>query len=102
MPEMVELTPNDSSALARLIRFDGLPLEKRREILGEIQAADARAVGEIFLEPERYDGASPKVQATVNRFREWMDVNRHLAKERAKRRRSVRARNTPPALASQP
>ena len=92
MQSMVELTPHDSAALSRLIRFEGLPIEKRREIFGEIEAPDARKVGEVFLDPAKYDGATPAVQATVNRFREWMDANRRLARQRATRRRAAQAR----------
>jgi hypothetical protein len=93
---MVELTPHDSAALSRLVQFTGLPPQKRQEILEEIKAEDARRVGEVLLDPQKYPEAAPEVQATVTRFQEWMEANRRLAREREKRRQAARARHTPP------
>ena len=91
MSAMVELSPHDSAALSRLIRFDRLPAYQRHEILQEIEAADARLVGEVILDPQKYMEAPEKVRATVDRFKEWMAANRRLAGEREKRRRAARA-----------
>jgi hypothetical protein len=102
MPEMIELTPHDSATLNRLARFVRLPAERRQEILSEIEAEDARRVGEVLLDPLKYSEAGPEVQATVDHFHQWMEANRHLAREREKRRQAARARRMPPALASQP
>jgi hypothetical protein len=102
MSAMVELTPHDSAALSRLVRFERLPPKKRLEILEEIQADDARRVGEIVLDPQKLAEATPEVQATVARFRQWQEANRRLARDRAKRQRVAQARRSPATAISQP
>ena len=89
---MVQLTPHDSSALSRLVRFDRLPADKRQEIFDELQAEDARKVGEVVLDPQKYSSAPEPVRATVDRFQQWSEANRRLGKQRALRRQKARAR----------
>jgi hypothetical protein len=89
---MVTLTVHDSGALSRLARFSRLPPETRQSILNEVQAPDARQVGEVLLHPEKYETASPEVKATVDRFNAWVEVNRRLLRQRAIRRRTAEAR----------
>ena len=98
---MVELSPHDAAALSRLVRFALLPADKRQKIFEDILADDARMVGEIILDRQKYEEAPPKVQATVDRFLKWRDVNHRLAEQRASRRRAARARRSPAATASQ-
>jgi hypothetical protein len=78
--EMVELTPGDSEALSRLVRFPN-----HREILDQIQSRDAREVGEAFLDEQAYSAAPPIVRATVDHLKLWKETNRRLAEERAGR-----------------
>jgi hypothetical protein len=88
---MVTLTVHDSGALSRLAGFSRLPPEKRQAILDEVQAEDARQVGEVLLHPEKYETASPEVKATVDRFNAWLEVNRRLSRQREIRRRTADA-----------
>ena len=89
---MVESTPHDSATLSRLVQFVSLPAEKRQEIFDEIEAPEARTVGEGVLDPEKYSGASPAVQATVDRFNQWLQANRRVGRQRANGRRTGRLR----------
>jgi hypothetical protein len=91
---MVELTPHDSGALSRLAQFPRLALDRREAILGEIQAQDARQVGEVLLDPSKYQAAPSQVRATVDRFNAWLKANRRLGKQRASRRVAARARRS--------
>lgn len=88
----MELTPHDSAALSRLVQFDRLPAERRKEILAELESEEARMVGEVVLDPEKYSASTAPVRATVDRFREWLEANRRLGRQRALRRQSARGR----------
>ena len=89
---MVQLTPHDSAVLSRLVQFSGLPDEKRRELLGELQSDDAKMVGEVVLDRQKYDESPEQVRATVDRFEEWLKANRRLGRGRTIRRRTGRSR----------
>jgi hypothetical protein len=86
---MVELSSHDSIALMRLVQYDGLPMERRRQIFSEILEDDAKAVGEVVLDPDRYSLAPERVQATVDHFREWRKRNLEMSQIK-KGRRSYR------------
>lgn len=89
---MVELTPHDSAALSRLVQFEGLPGERRKEILDGLESEEARMVGEAVLDPQKYSESTAPVRETVDRFRLWSENNRRLGRQRALRRRSARGR----------
>jgi hypothetical protein len=89
---MVQLTPHDSAVLSRLVQFGRLPAEKRKEILSEVESAEARMVGEVVLDPQRYSESTPEVRATVDRFQEWSRTNRRLGRHRTAHRRPARTR----------
>jgi hypothetical protein len=89
---MVQLTPHDSAVLTRLVRFGRLPIEKRREILGELEGEDARRVGEAVLDSQKYSESSDQVRATVDRVQKWLDQNRRSVRLRPVHRRSGRSR----------
>ena len=89
MVTMIELTPHDAGVLSRLVQFHGLPIERRLEILNEIESLDARQVGEAVLDPAKLSEFSEPVRATVNRYQEWLENNKRLAR---RRRRAIRSR----------
>ena len=82
------LTPHDSSVLSRLVQFR-LPEQRRLELLSGIEDEDARKVGEVVLDPQKYDGASADVRASVDRFNGWHEANRRLGKQRLMRSRRM-------------
>lgn len=88
MATMVELTPHDAAVLSRLVQFHRLPIEKRREILGELKSAEAREVGESVLDSTKLSTASEQIRATVNRYQLWLENNQRLGRLRKKARRS--------------
>ncbi len=88
MVRMIELTPHDAGVLSRLVQFYGLPIEERQEILNELKSPDARQVGEAVLHPEKLSEFSEPVQATVNRYPEWLDNNTRLGRRRRRVSRS--------------
>jgi hypothetical protein len=88
---MVQLTPHDSAVLSRLVQFGRLPAEKRRELLGELESEDARRVGEVVLDPQKYAESPEQIRATFDRFEQWLQANRRLGRRRAIRRRTGRS-----------
>jgi hypothetical protein len=88
MATMVELTPHDAAVLSRLVQFDRLPIEKRREILGELESPEAREVGEIVLDSTKLSTASEQIRETVNRYQLWLENNKRLGRIRRGARRS--------------
>jgi|SRR5580700_1159234 hypothetical protein len=91
---MVQLTPHDSAVLSRLVQFVQLPVQKRKEILSELESDEAKMVGEAVLDPQKYAESSELVRATVDRFREWSQANQRLGRLRTVRRRAARTRRT--------
>jgi hypothetical protein len=83
---MVQLTPHDSAVLSSLVQFDRLPVEKRRELVNELESPDAKMVGEAVLDRQKYAESPEPIRATVDRFEEWLEANRRLRRRRAKRR----------------
>jgi hypothetical protein len=88
--EMVVLTPHESAVLSRLVQFGRLPVEHRRKMLDEL-SGDARMVGEVVLDRQKYDGSPEHVRATVDRFDQWHEANIRIGRMRANRRRSARS-----------
>jgi hypothetical protein len=88
MATMVELTPHDAAVLSRLVQFHRLPIEKRREILGELKSPDAREVGEIVLDSTKLSSAPEQIRETVNRFQLWLENNQRLGRVRRRARHS--------------
>jgi len=87
---MVRLTPHDAAVLSRLVQFGGLPIEELSKILDQL-SPDAKPVGEAALDAEKYQQSSVDIQATVDRFREWLNNNRRLGRQRPASRRLARA-----------
>jgi len=87
---MVRLTPHDSSAMSALAQLARLSDEGKTELLNELQAPEARLVGEAFLDPQKYAESPDHIRATVDYFREWVENNKRLRREREARRSSSR------------
>ena len=85
---MVELTPHDAAVLSRLVQFHRLPMEKRREIFGELKSPEAKEVGEIVLDSTKLSSASEQIRETVNRYQLWLKNNQRLGQLRRRARRS--------------
>lgn len=88
---MVQLTPHDSAVLSRLVQFGRLPVEECRKLLSDLVSEDARMVGEVVLDPQKYAESPEQIRATVDRFEQWLQANRPLGRRRAIRRRSGRS-----------
>lgn len=88
---MVQLTPHDSSVLSRLVQFRRLSKERRQEIWSELESPDAKKVGEVVLDPERYHTSPQAVRDTVDRFKQWFEANQKAGRQRAVRRRAGRS-----------
>jgi len=89
---MALLTPHDADVIAELVQFRGMPEEKKKELLAELEEDDAKLVGEVLLGFREYSAVSPEVQATVTRYRAWVENNRRLRLKREARQRSSRSR----------
>jgi hypothetical protein len=89
---MTLLTPHDANVIAELVQFAGMPDGRQKELLAKLEEEEARMVGEAFLDPQKYSGASPEVQATVDRYRAWVENNKRLRLKREARKRSNRSR----------
>jgi len=87
---MVLLTPHDSSVLTGLVQYTRLPGDEQRKLLDSLEKPEARMVAEAFLDPQKYAGAPEDVRATVDRFRNWVENNKRLRRQRDARRRSSR------------
>lgn len=87
---MVELTPQDAAVLGRLVRFDRLPLDDRKELITKLKTDNAKRVGEALLDEKKYLESDQSVKATVDRFRNWRLTNKRLTQKRVARRRKVR------------
>jgi hypothetical protein len=96
---MVVLTPKESAILTSLVTFTKLPSERRHELVDDLQSPGARAIGEIFLDESKYDGAPQDVKETVDHLRKWRDGNLRAGRARAKRRKQPEMR-TPKRLVS--
>lgn len=88
---MVRLTPNDAAVLSRLVQFGGLPAEELRKMLNELDSPEAKKVGEAVLDKEKYQHSTVEIQATVDRFLQWLKNNRRLGRQRPLSRRLARA-----------
>jgi len=62
------------------------------EILAELESAEARDVAKAFLSDEEYKQAQPPVREAVDRFRQWMQNNLRLGRQRPVSRRLARVR----------
>jgi hypothetical protein len=89
---MVLLTPNDGNVIAALVQFTGMPEERKKELLGKLEEDDARLVAEVLLGIREDSTVSPEVQATVDRYRAWVENNKRLRLKREARKRSNRSR----------
>jgi hypothetical protein len=87
---MLRLTHHDANVIAALVQF---PVSERtKERLASLEEEDARLVGEILVGIRDYSSVSPEVQATVDRYRDWVKNNRRLRLNREARQRSSRSR----------
>ena len=74
---MLRLTHHDANVIAALVQFPGS--ERTKERLASLEEEDARLVGEILVGIRDDSSVSPEVQATVDRYRDWVKNNRRLA-----------------------
>ena len=73
-------THHDANVIAALVQF---PVSERtKERLASLEEEDARLVGEILVGIRDYSSVSPEVQATVDRYRDWVKNNRRLRLQR--------------------
>ena len=89
---MLRFTHHDANVIAALAQFTGIPEERKKEHLASLEEEDARLVGEILVGIRDYSSVSPEVQATVDRYRDWVKNNRRLRLNREARQRSSRSR----------
>ncbi len=89
---MLRLTPHDGNVIAALAQFTGIPEERKKEHLASLEEEDARLVGEVLVGVREYSSVSPEVQATVDRYRAWVENNKRLRRQREARQRSSRGR----------
>jgi hypothetical protein len=89
---MTLLTPHDANVIAELVQFRGMPEDKKKELLAELQEEDARLVGQVLIGVREHSSVSPEVRATVDRYRAWVENNKRLRRQRDARRRSSRSR----------
>ena len=89
---MIRLTPHDGNVIAALVQYTGIPEERKKEHLASLEEDDARLVGEVLVGVREYSSVSPEVQATVDRYRAWVENNKRLRLNREARQRSSRAR----------
>lgn len=82
MATMVELTPHDAAVLSRLVQFHGLPIDKRLAILGELESAEAREVGEGILDSTKLSSSSDRIRETAKRYQLWLKNNQRLGRVR--------------------
>jgi hypothetical protein len=87
---MLRLTPHDGNVIAALAQFTGIPEERKKEHLASLEEEDAR--GEVLVGVREYSSVSPEVQATVDRYRAWVENNKRLRRQREARQRSSRGR----------
>jgi len=83
---MVLLSPHDTSRLTRLVST--LSTERQRMLLEEIEDPEALMVGEAYIDQQKYDEAAPRVRATVDQFRLWVENNRRIRLRREARQRA--------------
>jgi hypothetical protein len=69
-----------------------MPEERKKELLGKLEEDDARLVAEVLLGIREDSTVSPEVQATVDRYRAWVENNKRLRLKREARKRSNRSR----------
>jgi len=86
------LTHHDANVIAALVQFPGSPEDRKKRRLDSLEREDARQVGEVLVGLREYSSAPPEVQATVDRYRAWVENNRRLRLNREARRRSNGAR----------
>ena len=84
---MLRLTPHDSSVMTALIQYTH-PSDETRKLLDELQSLEARKLGEAFHDQQKYDDAPEHIRNTVDYFREWVENNRRLRRQREARRRA--------------
>jgi hypothetical protein len=89
---MLRFTPHDANVIAALAQFTGIPEERKKERLASLEEEDARLVGEVLVGVRDYATVSPEVQASVDRYRAWVENNRRLRLKREARQRSSRGR----------
>jgi hypothetical protein len=87
---MLRFTHNDANVIAALVQFPSSP--RNGERLASLEEEDARQVGEVLVGIREYSSAPPEVQATVDRYRAWVENNKRLRLNREARQRSSRAR----------
>jgi hypothetical protein len=89
---MIVLTHHDANVIAALVQFPGSPEDMKKKRLASLEEEDARLVGEVLVGIREYSTVSPEVQATVDRYRAWVENNRQLRVNREARQRSSRSR----------
>jgi len=83
---MVRLTPHDSSVMTRLAQY-AHPSDESTKLLNKLQSPEARLLGEAFLDPQKYAESPDHIRATVDYFREWLENNKRLRRQREAPRR---------------
>lgn len=89
---MLRFTPHDANVIAALAQFPGSPEDRKKKRLASLEEEDARLVGEVLVGIRDYSSVSPEVQATVDRYRDWVKNNRRLRLNREARQHSSRSR----------
>lgn len=87
---MLRLTPDDSSVMTALAQPTALSDERKQQLLDELQSPESRQLGEAFLDPQKYAAAPEYIRNTVDYFREWVENNRRLRRQREALRRVSR------------
>ena len=90
MGTMLRLTPDDSSVMTALAQPTALSDERKKQLLDELQSPESRQLGEAFLDPQKYAAAPEYIRNTVDYFREWVENNRRLRRQREALRRVSR------------
>jgi hypothetical protein len=87
---MLRLTPHDSSVMTALIHYAHPSDERKKQLLDELQSPEARQLGEAFHDPQKYADAPEYIRNTVDYFREVVENNKRLRRQREARRRVSR------------
>jgi len=74
---MIRLTTRDASILARVVQYDNLPIDQRRQMLDEA-TPEARQIGRALLGLE--EPASNEIREMVDAIRNWVGGNRQRHK----------------------
>jgi hypothetical protein len=70
---MIRLTTRDASILARVVQYENLPIERRRQMLDEA-GPEAQRIGRVLLKLEQPN--SEEVREIVAAIENWVGGNR--------------------------